>query len=261
MYRQHISPVGLMSALLLCALSVAADGQESSPTAPAQSPQQPVVLDRVIGVINGDVLLESDVDSEMRFAALRPYSDPSRENTRQTATERLVNRTLILQQMNDPKQQLKLPPPSEDEVQARLNELRKAIPACKFYKCETEEGWHEFLKAHGFTEEQVVQRWRQRLAILQFTEARFRAGIRVSHADIQAYYDKDLLPQFAKQKVTPPPLDSIATRIEEILVEQKVNDMLLDWVKSLRDQGSVLILDPSYGQSNPAESDQSGGSS
>ena len=144
-----------------------------------------MVLDRVIGVINVDVLLESDVQDEMRFAVMQPYSVPNGDNSQLRAAQRLVNRTLILQQMNDPQQPVKVPEPSEKEVQQRIEELTKQIPICKRYHCETPEGWHDFLVANGFTEAQVEARWRQRLRILQFTEARFRSGIRVTRPEVE----------------------------------------------------------------------------
>jgi peptidyl-prolyl cis-trans isomerase SurA len=244
----------------LIAICLASATGRAQSTSPQSTDGSAVVLDRVIAVINGDVLLESDVQDEMRFAALQPYSIPPGENTRLRAAQRLVNRTLILQQMSDPQQTIKVPEPTEKEVQQRIDELRKQIPACKRYHCETAEGWHDFLEANGFTEEQVEARWRQRLRILQFTEERFRSGIRVSRPEVEAYYQKNLLPQFEKEKLTPPTLDSIASRIEEILLQEKVNVLLQDWLKTLRDQGSVLILDPAYGKSNPAGSDSSGGS-
>jgi peptidyl-prolyl cis-trans isomerase SurA len=255
-YRGHM-PKLLLAVISACLASAPVIAQT---TAQQPTDGQPVILDRVIGVINGDVLLESDVQDEMHFAVIQPYSIPTGENSQLRAAQRLVNRTLILQQMNDPQQPVKVPEPSEKEVQQRIDELKKQIPICKRYHCETAEGWHDFLLANGFTEAQVETRWRQRLRILQFTEARFRSGIRVTHAEIEAYYQKNLLPQFEKEKVAPPPLDSIATRIEEILLQERVNVLLQDWLKSLRDQGSVLILDPAYGQSNPADSDRTGGS-
>jgi peptidyl-prolyl cis-trans isomerase SurA len=259
----HANAIALffLVALLLPGGAHCLASMQANSAATVDNPQTavPVVLDRVIAVINGDVLLDSDVREEMHFAALQPYSVPADANSLRQAAERLVNRTLILQQMNDPQQQLKLPDPNEKDVQQRIEELRKQIPVCKRYHCETQQGWQDFLKANGFTEQQVEARWRQRLRILQFTEARFRSGIRVPHADIVAYYDKNLLPQFAKEKVTPPSLQSIEPRIEEILLQEKVNEMLQDWLKSLRDQGSVLILDPSYGETNPSADDLSGG--
>lgn len=246
---------------LLWALSTAACGQAQAPAAPSPVVAgEPVVLDHVIGIINGDVLLESDVQEEMHFAVLQPYSIPTGANSRQLAAERLINRTLILQQMNDPQQQQKVPEPSDKDVQARIDELRKAMPECKRFKCETAEGWDNFLKTRGFTEQQVEKRWRERLRILQFTEARFRGGIRVPRAEIESYYEKNLLPEFAKEKVSAPPLNTIEARIEEILLQERVNAMLQDWLKSLRDQGSVLILDPSYADSSPAKEGQPGGS-
>jgi len=253
-------PMPRLLFMLIATCLASAQGQTQTAASQA-SDASAVVLDRVIAVINGDVLLESDVQDEMHFAVLQPYSVPPGENSQLRAAQRLVNRTLILQQMKDPQQTIQVPEPSEKEVQQRLDELRKQIPACKRYHCETAEGWRDFLASNGFTEEEVEARWRQRLRILQFTEERFRSGIRVSHAEIEAYYQKNLLPQFEKEKVAPPTLDSIASRVEEILLQEKVNVLLQDWIKTLRDQGNVLILDPAYGKSNPIGSDSSGGSS
>src|SRR6185312_6672256 len=56
-----------------------------------------VTLDWVVAVVNGDVILESDVDEERRFEEIQPYrvtANSSRERT----IQRLVDRTLILQQ-------------------------------------------------------------------------------------------------------------------------------------------------------------------
>ncbi|HXP06844.1 MAG TPA: hypothetical protein VN828_00040, partial [Acidobacteriaceae bacterium] len=88
--------------------------------------QKPVVLDHVVAVINGSVILESDVLEEMRLAVLQPFSDPGR-NTPKRALQRLVDRALILQQMRTAEE---LTPPSPEEVQQRINELRGLIPEC-----------------------------------------------------------------------------------------------------------------------------------
>ena len=43
-----------------------------------------------------------------------------------------------------------------------------------------------------------------------------------------------------------PPLDAIAPKIQEVLLQQEVSGLLQDWLKSLRDEGSVQIVDPAY---------------
>jgi hypothetical protein len=60
--------------------------------------QKPEVLDHVVAVINGSVILESDVQEDMRLSVLQPFSDPGR-NTPIKALQRLIDRDLILQEM------------------------------------------------------------------------------------------------------------------------------------------------------------------
>lgn len=225
--------------------------QETAGT--AQQAAQPVVLDRVIAIINGDVLLQSDVQEEQRFAALEPFSVPPGTDTPQRAARRLANRTLILQQM---KAQEQLGMVTDEQVQQALTDLRNHLPKCRQYHCATPEGWKAFLAANDLTEEEVVAHWRQRLSILRFIDLRFRSGIRIPNEEIEAYYKKSILPVYERQKEKPPPLSEISSRIQEVLLQQQVNGLLQDWLKSLRDEGSVQILDPAYGQSS---GDQNGG--
>jgi hypothetical protein len=212
---------------------------QASGAAPHSRPEQGVVLDRLVAVVNGDVILESDVDEERRFEEVQPYRAVA-TFTRDRIIERLIDRALILQQAAlQPEDGV-----SDKEVDAQLARLRQDIPACKQYHCETDEGWKKYLGDHGFTEEEFRARWKQRMQLLKFIEARFRNGIKVSDAEIKAYYEKTMLPEYAKRNVTPPHLETIQNRIEEVLLQQQVGALLQDWLKSLRAQGSVRVITP-----------------
>jgi parvulin-like peptidyl-prolyl isomerase len=202
-------------------------------------PELGVVMDRLVAVVNGDVILESDVDEERRFEEVQPYrSGPT--FTRERIFERLIDRALILQQAAlEPEDAV----PDKD-LDGQITTLRKDIPACKQYHCETDDGWKKYLGDHGFTDEEFRARWKKRMQLLKFIEVRFRNGITISDSEIKAYYEKTMLPEYAKRNVTPPPLDTIQKRIEEVLLQQEVGALLRDWLKSLRAQGSVLILTP-----------------
>jgi peptidyl-prolyl cis-trans isomerase SurA len=210
--------------------------------ATAQTAQKPVVLDHVVAVINGSVILESDVQEDMQLAVLQPFSDPGR-NTPKKALQRLIDRALILQQMKAAEE---LAPPSPEAVQQRVNELRNLIPECTQYHCETEAGWQAFLKAKGLTQQEVDAHWKQRMMILAFIQSRFGSGVRITPAEIADYYHKILVPQL--QGKAPPLLQTVSSRIEEILLQQRVSSLLLEWLQSLKSEGSVSILDPAYGQ-------------
>ena len=197
-------------------------------------------LDHIVAIVNQDVILESDVQEEIRFSAFEPYRTPSTGTPRDEALDRLINRTLILQQEKLEPQT----PVSDAEVQAQIQELRRSIPACDEYKCETDEGWARYLADNDFTEQELEARWDERMEVLRFIEMRFRSGIRISHQQIADYYQKTMLPEYAKQNATPPPLDALSARIEEVLLQRQVTSLLSDWLKTLRDQGSVRTLQP-----------------
>ncbi len=204
-----------------------------------------MVLDHVVAVINGSVILQSDVNEEMSYAVLQPFSIDSARNTPQRALQRLIDRDLILQQMQTTQT---ITPPTPEEVQQRITQLRSVIPDCAQYHCETDAGWQDFLRAKGLTEKEVEAHWAQRMLILSFIQSRFGSGARISQAEIADYYNKTLVPQFRDKTVKPPPLATVSTRIEEILLQQRVSSLLLEWLQSLKSEGSVSILDPAYGQ-------------
>jgi peptidyl-prolyl cis-trans isomerase SurA len=202
-------------------------------------PELGVVMDRLVAVVNGDVILESDIDEERRFEEVQPYRAAT-TYTREKIIERLIDRRLILQQAAlEPEDAI-----PEKDLDAQIVTLRKDIPACKQYHCETDDGWKKYLGDHGFTEEEFRARWKLRMQLLKFIEVRFRNGIRITDAEIKAYYDKTMLPEYVKRNVTPPKLDTIQRRIEEVLLQQEVGALLQDWLKSLRAQGSVRIIVP-----------------
>ena len=231
---------GVMLLLLLCGAGVQAQSPATQSAVPGQSPPPPsgIVFDRVVAVVNEDVVLESDVEEEQRFAAFQPLSEPANAFSRARAVERLINRDLILQQLKIQPQE----PVTDKELDEQLLQLRKELPACKVEHCETDASWQKFVSEHGFTVEEMRERWRTRMQVLRFIEQRFRMGVRISPEEIKTYYDKTLLPLYAAQKVQPPKLDAISERVQEVLLQQQVSSLLSDWLKSLRAQGTVRIV-------------------
>ncbi|MGA2350808.1 MAG: peptidylprolyl isomerase [Terracidiphilus sp.] len=210
-----------------------------------QDPAQPasaVILDRVVAVVNNHAILASDVDDEVRLAVLDPGRGGLGILTPKRALEQLISRTLIQQQIREEDEQEAQP--SQAEIDARLMETRKELPACVRLNCASEEGWKTFLAAHELTQERVQSYLRYRIQILRFIEERFRQGIRISPEEIERYYRETLLPQYAAGEAIPS-LDKVAPRIQEILLERQVNVLFDDWLKNLRKQGDVEVLDPS----------------
>jgi peptidyl-prolyl cis-trans isomerase SurA len=200
-----------------------------------------VVLDRVVAVVNDQAILASDLDEEMRLAILDPARGGLGVLTPQRALQQLIARALIQQQIR--REDAQSAAPKQAEVDARLAEIRNQLPACIHENCASDAGWKAFLTAHGLSPERVEAYLRYRIQILRFIEQRFRQGIQISPQEIATYYRETLLPQYAAGD-TIPSLDQVASRIQEILLQQQVNALFDDWLKNLRKQGEVEVLDP-----------------
>ncbi|HUN85451.1 MAG TPA: hypothetical protein VMU48_13790 [Terracidiphilus sp.] len=207
----------------------------------AQSPQSstPVVLDRLVAVVNNQPIFSSDLNTEMRLSILEPNSSTE---TPEAALQRLISRALIRQQIRE--EDLESVRPTAEEIAKRLEAIRQELPVCIHAHCATDEGWKNFLAAHDLTQRQVDSYLRNRLEILRFIEMRFRPGISISHQEIEDYYRNTLLPQYATGESIPT-LDRVASRIEEILLQQRVDALFGSWLDSLRQQGDIQVFDPS----------------
>jgi peptidyl-prolyl cis-trans isomerase SurA len=208
-----------------------------------QPSSAPVVLDSVVAVVNNQAVLASDIDNEIRLSVLDPGRGGLGVLTPTRALDQLIGRALIQQQIRQEDAQAADPPQSE--VDARLAQIRNELPACVHHDCASDAGWKRFLSDHQLTAESVAAYLRYRLEILRFIEQRFRQGISISPQEIETYYRLTLLPQYAKGEAIPS-LDEVSSRIEEILLQQRVNLLFDDWLNNLRKQGQIEVLDPAF---------------
>ena len=227
---------------------------------PAFSPaQSPVVLDSVVAIVNRHAILASDIDEEIHLSVLDPGRAGQGDLTPKRALDQLISQALIQQQIR--REDAEAVEPSDAEVNARLAEIRKELPACVHRNCASDDGWKAFLIEHDLTPERVDAYLRFRLEILSFIEQRFRPGIRISPQEIETYYRNTLRPLYAAGEAVPT-LERVSPRIEEILLQQQVNLLFDDWLTNLRKQGDIEILDPALESSEtPATSNRAPGSS
>ena len=204
-------------------------------------PETGATIDRVVAVVNRRAILASDLEDEIQLSVLDPGTSTQTKMNVQEALERLISRALIQQQIRQ--EDLQATQPDAQQIAARLTEIRTDLPACVRADCKSEAGWKRFLGAHDLTPQQVEDYLRNRVEILSFIELRFRQGIRITPEEIETYYNGTLLPQYPTGE-TPPPLQQVAARIEEILLQQRVNALFDNWLSNLRKQGQIEVLDP-----------------
>lgn len=195
--------------------------------APAQQAQ---VLDRVVANVNGQPLLLSDWEQALRYEAFLqgrpPESFTAGERTK--ALERLIDRELLRQQMQaDYSAQ-------PEELEQRIQNVRAQLKGAN-----TEQGWRSILARYGLTEDEFRDSVRTEMRVLRFVDLRLRPVVRVDRDAIAAYYRETLVPRLRVAGVEPEPLEEVAPKIRELLVEEKMQSVLDDWLSNLRSQSSV----------------------
>lgn len=190
------------------------------------------VVDRIVAVVNGKVLLQSDWELEVGYESLMAGQSP--ENV--TATERedvltrLEDQFLIQQEIDKTNFRRATP----EQIESRIQQIRKQVP-----DTQTDANWNAVLQRYGMTAEDLAERVGAQLDILRFVDVRFRPSAHVDAAGIRNYYDQTLAPQLKQAGAPVPPLSDVAAKIQEILTQQQVDDLLGAWVKTLRSQGEI----------------------
>ena len=80
--------------------------------------------------------------------------------------------------------------------------------------------------------------------ILRFIDLRFRGLVRVEKDAIAAYYRDKFLPEVRRRGAVEPSLAEVSDKIEQILAERLVDDLLSSWLKTLRAQAHIERMLP-----------------
>ncbi len=193
------------------------------------------VIDRIVAVVNGKLILQSDVEQEARLEAFLAGQRPSEykpEDLRGIA-ERMIDRQLVHEQMRSVRDVA----PTSQTVERRMKQLRENLgkPA------ESDAGWQKILDEAGISEADLRAHYADEIQTMRFLEARLRPQIQVDGAAVETYYREKLLPELQKNGGREVPLSEVSARIREILIEQKLDESLTQWLKSLREQSEIRV--------------------
>jgi hypothetical protein len=195
------------------------------------------VVDRMVAVVNKHVILESELDQTARVEFLL-QGKPLDKLTHADLVDilgRLIDRSLLDQQIVNPTV-LDLTP---EELGDKMKEARDQVRGAA-----TEEGWKAVLAGYGLTARDVEEHVAAQFRILRLIDLRFRGLVRVDKSAIEAYYREKLLPELHQRNAAEPQLAQVSGKIEKVLAEQRIDEMLNDWLRTLRAQAHIETMLP-----------------
>lgn len=212
------------------------------------------IVDRVVGNVNGHVVLQSDWEQEVVFEAFLNSRDPDSftSSERRAALNRLIDRELLREQLR-PSQ-----PVPADQVAARVAELREQISnqACKevgklHLDCKGDDAWRAVLQRYGLTQNALEKRLGDEIQLMKLVEDRLRPSIQIDPQAVETYYHDQLLPEMQRAGSRAASLPEVFGRIKDLLAEKKMNELLSGWLVSLRSGSHIWTPGPVAGERNP----------
>jgi hypothetical protein len=221
--------------MLAAALMLAAAATPGQSSAGIVSGRPAQTLDRVVAAVGNVAVTASDVESEYRLELFldgkQPEGDPA-VGILDQVRQRLVDRILLEDEVRADGIKVS---PDDPSVDMQWSALQKKFPSV--------EAFATALRKLDISEEEVRQALAGQESILRLIDQRLRPQAVVEPSEIEAYYRGTLVPDLAKEGNQPvPPLGDVESRIREILVQQKIDALLDDWLKRLRSRGDVQLF-------------------
>lgn len=202
------------------------------------------VVDRIVATVNGRIILQSEWETAIRYAALvdgRPLERISPDD-RESALDRLIDQELLEEQLRSGE----LKRASDEEVAQRIQDIRK-----QFSDAQSEAGWQNLLARYGLSDSELRHSVALQLDLSRLVDVRLRPGVDIDKQSIESYYNQELLPQLRQSGAKEVPLAEVSPQIRELLTQQKVNQLLVAWLQNLRSGSQIQTEVPGSNSDEP----------
>lgn len=197
-------------------------------------PVRAETLDRVVASVGDSAITERDVIEEYHFERFLdghpPAGTPSQKE-RRAVLNRLISQALLAGQLQRPGRE---PKNGVKNAEDTLKSVRDTFSSQQAYR--------SALQSLGMTEQEVLKRLEMYQRTLQMIDNRLRPTALPDPKEVEDYYQKTFVPEYAKgHSGPPPPMDKVRGQIREILVQKKMNALLEKWLDRLKSTHRVTI--------------------
>lgn len=189
-------------------------------------PRGAVLVDRVVAVVGGQVVTQSDLWLEARVAArLANLDDPALNNATLRASLTWVVGRLLLSEEAKRLQVFKVP---ENELDGEKARFRGRFA--------DEAAYRAFLAEMEVDDAEIAAILRRDLRVQRYLDSRVKIAAQVRDSEVDVFY-RERKKQFANQ-----PLSEIREVVRAYLYKQKYEKLVSELVADLRKRGDVEVV-------------------
>jgi peptidyl-prolyl cis-trans isomerase SurA len=200
----------------------------------AVAAQSSEVIDRIVATVNGHIILQSDWNDALRYEALLNGRNPNDFNNddRRAVLDRLIDQELLGEQMKS----AFFAHATESEASSRVADARKQYP-----EATSDQGWQSVLSRFRLSEKDLTSHVQQQIDLSRLVDAHLRPAVQIDSKTIETYYHEKFVPQLKQAGSGEIALSEVSSKIRELLTQQKVNELLVSWLQTLRSESKVSI--------------------
>lgn len=191
----------------------------------------PVLVDRVVAVVDEDPILASDIERVLRLGLLETAAGENPGEQRRRALDLLIEQRLRLHEVD----RFGFEETPLDLLDRQMEETRSRF--------RSEEEFRAELLRLGLDETALRQLLARQLSVFAYVEERLGPRVFVSVDEIARYYSEELVPELQRGGATAadlPTLDSVRESIRAVLRERRLNEELDRWTADLRSKADVV---------------------
>ena len=211
-------------AIFICVWLMAAAAAERAIASP-RAPQSGRVVDRIVARIEDDIILQSQVRELGAFQQLIEGHAESDDRLLSELIEQWVVQTEATASH--------FPSPAQSEVDRELARLTARFASSAAYSA----GLNEL----GLSAAQVRQLLVRQIYVERYLDYKFRPSVNIESADIDAYYQKELLPELAKKNQPAPGRAQVEEQIRELLVQRGISGLTAKWLDDTKSRLKIEL--------------------
>ena len=103
------------------------------------------------------------------------------------------------------------------------------------------------MQRYGLTQSTLEKRLGHNLQLMRLVDAKLRPSVQIDQKAVESYYRDQLLPELKKAGGKEVALAEVVGQIRDLLAEQKLNQLLSNWLASLRSEGHIETRESAAG--------------
>jgi hypothetical protein len=183
------------------------------------------IVDRIVARIEDDIILLSQVRELGAFQQLVDGYAESDDKLLQELIEQWMVETEATASH--------FPQPAQSEIDRELTRLKEHFA--------NPENYASRLSDLGLSATQVRQLLSRQIYVERYVDYKFRPAVQIEPADIDAYYQKELLPDLANKNQPAPHRAEVEEQIRELLIQRGISNMTVKWLDDTKARLKIEI--------------------